>query len=1172
VAPNTGPSGGGTVVTLTGSNLSGAASVTFGGTAATITANTATSLTVTAPAHAAGAVDLVVTTPGGSVTQTASYTYIAPPAIASVSPATGPTAGGTSVTLSGSDFSGATSVTFGGVAATISAITATTITVTTPAHAAGAVDVVVMTASGSGTKSNGYTYVAPTPPSLTAALPVSGPTSGGTAVTLTGTNLSGATSVTFGGTAATFTANTATSITATAPAHAAGVVSVVVSTTSGSATLSNGYTYTAALSVSPAPGALAGGTVGASYSQDITASGGTGPYTYVISSGALPAMLALNPATGQISGTPNATGNSSFTVRVTDSTSATVTASYTIAVSAQPPTGNAVSATVAANSSANAITLNITGGAPSSVTIGTPAQHGTATASSISVSYTPAAGFSGTDQFTYIASNGSGTSLPATVTVTVTAPTFAFSPAAGALPGGAVGAAYNQTVSASNGAGSYTYSVSVGALPAGLTLNSSTGAITGTPTANGNASFSIKATDADNAIGTVAYTLAIGGLPPVANPVSATVPANSTDGSITLNIGGGAPVTVAISTQARHGTAVASRAFITYTPAPGFSGTDSFAYTATNTSGTSPAATVTVTVIAPTLAFSPTAGTLPGGTVGTAYSHTVTVTGGTAPYTYSVTGTLPAGLSLANNGTISGTPTATGTSTFTVTVTDANGATGQANYSLTTAGPAPVAVNRTVQVAAGTSINVDLTAGASGGPFTGAAIVTAPAASEGKASLTGAGGAYRLSFAAAAQAAGTVLVRYTLSNQWQTSAVATITFTVVARPDPSKDPEVIGLVNAEAQTAERFATTQISNFSSRLEQLHDEHTRQADSFNVQFGVTQTETPRGAAPDTSGTSTGPGTGNMGEPVGQSQQSSSGLPAGVTAKHEAAASKDSAGDPVKAGNLAFWTGGFVNFGSSDTAAIQLSHTLVGISAGMDYRFAPDFVAGVGAGYGRDISDIGENGTESTGQAVSAAFYASYHPGPIFVDSLLGLSHLSFDSTRFVTTTGDMASGNRGGTQFFGSVSSGYEYRHQGWLVSPYGRFQAAWTRLDDFTETGAGAYDLMYARQSMSMLSGVAGVRGEYAIPLAWGILTTHGRVEYTHDFAGSSLASLGYADLGNTPYGVEVLGLSHNSMSVELAIEAEFAHGIALSFGYQGGFGFEDSAQDHTFLVKLRSKF
>ncbi|HEY1611967.1 MAG TPA: autotransporter outer membrane beta-barrel domain-containing protein, partial [Paraburkholderia sp.] len=274
----------------------------------------------------------------------------------------------------------------------------------------------------------------------------------------------------------------------------------------------------------------------------------------------------------------------------------------------------------------------------------------------------------------------------------------------------------------------------------------------------------------------------------------------------------------------------------------------------------------------------------------------------------------------------------------------------------------------------------------------------------------------------------------------------------------------------------------------------------------------------------------------------------------------------------GRLAYWTGGFVNFGSSDTAAIQLSHTLVGVSGGVDYRFSPDFTGGIGAGYGRDVSDIGENDTQSTGQATSAAFYGSYHPGHIFMDGLLGLSRLDFDSDRFVTTTGATATGSRGGSQFFGSLSSGYEFRQNGWLVSPYGRFQASWNRLDDFTESGAGAYNLSYGSQSLSMLSTVAGLRGEYAIPTSWGTLSTRGRVEYTHDFAGSSRAVLGYADTGTLPYGIDVLGLSQNSMSVEFGVEAQFKHGVSLSFAYEGSFGFEDSAQDHTFLIKFKSKF
>ena len=65
------------------------------------------------------------------------------------------------------------------------------------------------------------------------------------------------------------------------------------------------------------------------------------------------------------------------------------------------------------------------------------------------------------------------------------------------------------------------------------------------------------------------------------------------------------------------------------------------------------------------------------------------------------------------------------------------------------------------------------------------------------------------------------MATFTLSNAFGTSAPATVTFTVTARPDPSRDAEVVGVVNAQAQAAQHFATTQITNFNDRLEKLHD---------------------------------------------------------------------------------------------------------------------------------------------------------------------------------------------------------------------------------------------------------------------------------------------------------------------------------------------------------------
>ena len=150
------------------------------------------------------------------------------------------------------------------------------------------------------------------------------------------------------------------------------------------------------------------------------------------------------------------------------------------------------------------------------------------------------------------------------MTLTVSPPTVTVTPAT--LPSGTQGSAYSQTLSASGGTAPYTYSVTNGSLPAGLTLNASSGVISGTPSSNGTFPVTITATDANSASGSRAYSLLINGLPPVAGAVSATVAANSSANPIPLNLSGGAATSVAVASAASHGTATASGTSITYTP------------------------------------------------------------------------------------------------------------------------------------------------------------------------------------------------------------------------------------------------------------------------------------------------------------------------------------------------------------------------------------------------------------------------------------------------------------------------------------------------------------------------------------------------------------------------------------------------------------------------------
>lgn len=250
VSPSSGPIAGGTAVTVAGTNFVSGATVSFGGTAATgVSFVSSTQLRATTPAHAAGAVSVAVTNPdGGSATLASAFTYATAtsPTVSSVSPNSGPVAGGTTVTITGTNFASGATISFGGVAAlNVSFVSSTQLKATTPAHAAGTVNVAVTNPDNvSAALSNGFSYASSTP-TVGSVSPVSGPADGGTQITITGTNFQSGAAVSVGGLAATsITVTNSTTIQVVTPAHSPGPVSVTVTNSGGhSATLSSGFTY-----------------------------------------------------------------------------------------------------------------------------------------------------------------------------------------------------------------------------------------------------------------------------------------------------------------------------------------------------------------------------------------------------------------------------------------------------------------------------------------------------------------------------------------------------------------------------------------------------------------------------------------------------------------------------------------------------------------------------------------------------------------------------------------------------------------------------------------------------------------------------------------------------------------------------------------------------------------
>jgi alpha-tubulin suppressor-like RCC1 family protein len=182
------------------------------------------------------------------------------PALSAVSPIAGPQGHPTTITITGSNLSGATAVTIGSAPVSFTANSETSITAMLPALPAQILDVSVRTPEGYSAFTAADRYAYERLPEIFGLSPSSAPTVGGTSVTITGSQFSGVKSVKFGGASASFTVTSATAVTAIVPAAPAGTINVTVTNTDGT---SNGqkFKYTPIVSsVSPNSGPAAGGT------------------------------------------------------------------------------------------------------------------------------------------------------------------------------------------------------------------------------------------------------------------------------------------------------------------------------------------------------------------------------------------------------------------------------------------------------------------------------------------------------------------------------------------------------------------------------------------------------------------------------------------------------------------------------------------------------------------------------------------------------------------------------------------------------------------------------------------------------------------------------------------------------------------------------------------------
>ncbi len=1154
------------------------------------------------------------TNAGFSNTAGSSYygVYAATPSIPNVtaiSPTSGSANGGTSVTITSSSsrsfqtlgtggawVSVVTDVTIGGVAVQSYSVTSdTTLTAVTPAGSVGTASVVVTNTVGSNSANTLYTYVEPPTATsnspaaqnltLTGAMtnitPLTG--SGGTAPltyyvssgTLpSGISLNATTGVISGTPTATY--STANVVIAVKDAN-----NIPASTTSSvSFTVAARPTRTASDTTSRT---LAVGLPISSFTP-ITGTGGTAPLNYFISSGTLPSGLTLNSTTGLVSGTPTAIYSAASVVfgvkdanNITPSSSSTSSVSFTVNKGSQ--------------------TISYTSSAPSSATVGGDTYTPVATSTSglaltltIDATSTTVCSITG-GVVTLIGSgtckinaNQSGNvdydaAAQVQQSFTVSArPTATASTTAQSLTAGTAMTSFTP-LTGSGGVSPLTYYISSGTLPAGLSLSSSTGAVTGTPTgafAASNIVFAVK--DVNNSVATTTSTVSF-----TVNLVTPVLSGFSLS-SNNLVFGSSAP-TITAPTSASSGAITYSSSNLGVATVSGSTitivGVGTTTLTATqaangnyDTANTTATLTITASTDANLSGMTLSSGALTPTFASSTFAYTQSVANGVSSITVTPTvnqanATVTVNGTAVTSGSASGSISLNvGTNTITTVVTAQDGTTTQTYTTTVTRAAALISQASFSVTASPNALNATTTTSAlstTGGSGTGSVTY---AMTSGTCTLSG-------STVTAGTANETCTVTATkAADSTYLAATATVNITVSRRASlasAATDPSVARMQAVQLAQSKLFVQNQIENVTSHL----DNYRHSFKLMPSRMGITINTPSLGPMSPVFYKVKDAWAGNTALANDPSMQKIGMKDATPTTmgekiyndyvKHEPIDEQTHNEEAPAAyertqGSYSLWSTGSVDTGlfkTGDNNDQSNKFRLNGLTFGLDYKLGPRAIMGAALGLSQGSSKAQEldGSVKSNQQSVKGYGLLGFGDGWV-VDGLLGQSRHSFTGDR--TTSGGAATlgMSRNGDSTFASSSIRKIVSYRSFRLALFVRQDITHIRLNPYNETGAADYALGYDKAKYTATATSAGLHLLSDFYLDRGKLTTSAKLSANRMRTSSISQDIYYADSGIAGgiYTLQQSSSQQNLPSLSLGISYTNKAGDGIDFGWIGAIG------------------